>query len=179
MTASLATKAATPIAEAQLITDAQAGDTQAFKALYELHHKQIYALCLRLCGDSAVAEEALQDAFVRAWQKLPLFAGNSQFSTWLHKLSVNQALTTLKKHRSFWHRFLPIDEHIEPQVEQAHYENLDKLLLKLPERTRIVFVLFALEGYTHQEIAELLDIATGTSKAQYHRAKTLLQEQIL
>lgn len=178
LTASLPITALSTPNESQIVASAKEGDKHAFKQLYELHHRHMYALCLRLCGDSQLAEEALQDAFVRAWQKLSLFDGKSQFGTWLHRLTVNQALSTLKKHRSFWARFIPIEAQFEPLSKEIQHENLDKLLLRLPERTRIVFVLFSIEGYQHDEIAKLLNIAVGTSKAQYHRAKVLLQELI-
>lgn len=143
-----------------------------------MHHKRVYGLCFRLSGQIDLAEEATQDTFVRLWQKLPQFKGDSQFSTWLHRLTVNQALTSIKKHKSFWARFLPISDAIEQGQETLEYELLDKLLLKLPERSRLVFVLFEVEGYKHDEIANLLGIATGTSKAQLHRAKKLLQEML-
>ena len=166
------------MSEASLIDRAKQGDKVAFRELYQLHHRRVYALCLRLAGQTDLAEEATQETFIRLWQKLPLFDGESQFSTWLHRLTVNQALTTIKKQKSFWARLLPTEQLSEACSTELHYEVIDKLLLQLPERARIVFVLFALEGYQHEEIAQQLNIATGTSKAQYHRAKQLLQEMI-
>ena len=164
--------------EVELIERAKQGDKSAFKQIYLLHHKRVYGLCFRLSGQIELAEEATQDTFVRLWQKLPQFKGDSQFSTWLHRLTVNQALTSIKKHKSFWARFLPLSDVTELGQAPLEYELLDKLLLKLPERARIVFVLFEAEGYKHDEIANLLGIATGTSKAQLHRAKKLLQEML-
>lgn len=170
-------------AESALIRRARNGDTQAFATLYQHHHQRIYALCLRLAGQTALAEEMTQDCFIRAWQKLDQFRGESQFSTWLHRLSVNQALTSLKQQRSFWARFLPTDDAItadhESSTRQARDELLlDRCIVKLPERARIVFVLFAIEGYSHDEIGKLMHTSSGTSKAQYHRARTLLQEML-
>lgn len=164
--------------EHELIDKAKEGDTLAFKQIYQLHHKRVYGLCFRLAGQVELAEEATQDTFVRLWQKLPQFKGDSQFSTWLHRLTVNQALSSIKKQKSFWARFISISEHTETGHYDGEYETLDKLLLTLPERARIVFVLFEVEGYKHEEIAKLLNIAQGTSKAQLHRAKKLLQEMI-
>lgn len=169
--------------EAQWISQARNGDTQAFECLYRRHHQQVYALCLRLAGQVPLAEELTQDCFVRAWQKLAQFRGESQFATWLHRLSVNQALTSLKKQRSFWARFLPqasaeLHDVAEPSTAQPNSMQLDKYILRLPERARVVFVLFALEGYSHEEIGQLMQITSGTSKAQYHRAKALLQEML-
>ncbi len=160
-----------------LIERAKRGDKTAFHELYQQHHRQVYALCFRLAGQTDLAEEATQETFVRLWQKLPLFDGKSQFSTWLHSLTVNQALTTIKKQKSFWARMLS-SEHAPEMTADSDYQGIDKLLQRLPERARIIFVLFALEGYQHDEIAKQLNIATGTSKAQYHRAKQLLQEML-
>ena len=166
------------IPEPELIERAKRGDRDAFKQLYLIHHKRVYGICYRLCGQAFLAEEATQDTFVRLWQKLPLFRGNSQFSTWLHSMTVNQALSSIKKYKSFWSRFISLPEHTEIGEVEMQYTELDKLLIKLPERARIVFVLFAIEGYQHNEIALQLNIAQGTSKAQYHRAKKLLREMM-
>ncbi|WP_220758917.1 MULTISPECIES: RNA polymerase sigma factor [unclassified Shewanella] len=165
-----------PLLEPELIDKAKLGDKFAFKQLYQLHHQRVYALCLRITGQTSLAEEATQDCFVRLWQKLPQFRGDSQFTTWLHTLSVNQALSNLKKQRSFWSRFVSIDIDVESVNDE--YEDLDKILLKLPERARIVFVLHAIEGYKHEEVGQLMGIAAGTSKAQYHRAQKLLEALI-
>jgi RNA polymerase sigma-70 factor (ECF subfamily) len=166
------------IPEPELIERAKRGDRDAFKQLYLIHHKRVYGICYRLCGQAFLAEEATQDTFVRLWQKLPLFRGDSQFSTWLHSMTVNQALSSIKKYKSFWSRFTYLAEHTEVGQSEMQYAELDKLLIKLPERARIVFVLFAIEGYQHNEIALQLNIAQGTSKAQYHRARKLLREMM-
>jgi len=166
------------VSELELIEKAKQGDRTAFKQIYLRHHKRVYGLCFRLCRQAYLAEEATQETFIRLWQKLPQFRGESQFTTWLHSMTVNQALSSIKKHNSFWARFTPMSEHTETSGVQPEYERLDKLLLKLPERARIVFILFSIEGYKHDEIAILLGIASGTSKAQYHRARKLLQEML-
>lgn len=161
-----------------LVTLASQGNRTAFKQLYLNHHQRIYALSLRLCGQVAQAEEITQECFILVWQKLPQFRGDSQFSTWLHSICVNQALSSIRKQKSFWARFIPIENDNEPHSTDEGYQGLDKLILLLPERARMVFVLCAIEGYQHEEIAELLGIAVGTSKTQYHRAKQLLQEML-
>ncbi|ABM26192.1 MULTISPECIES: RNA polymerase sigma factor [Shewanella] len=161
-----------------LVALASQGNRAAFKQLYVNHHQRIYALALRLCGHVAQAEEITQECFILVWQKLPQFRGDSQFSTWLHSICVNQALSSIRKQKSFWARFIPIESDIEPHSTDEGYQGLDKLILKLPERARMVFVLCAIEGYQHEEIAKLLGIAVGTSKTQYHRAKQLLQEML-
>ncbi|WP_082972249.1 RNA polymerase sigma factor [Shewanella sp. UCD-FRSSP16_17] len=167
----------------QLVAQAFDGNKIAFKQLYQRHQGRVYAICFRLSGSHDHADEICQDCFVRLWQKLGQFNGESQFSTWLHKLCVHQAINSMKAKQRFWHRFLPesnLTEHAEQQTS-THYEyhRLDKLILTLPERTRVVFVLSAIEGYQHQEIAEMLNIAVGTSKAQYHRAKQMLQDMLV
>jgi RNA polymerase sigma-70 factor, ECF subfamily len=160
----------------RLVALACEGSKAAFKQLYLRHYQRVYALSLRLSGQSSLAEEITQDCFVRLWHKLPLYRGDSQFSTWLHSLCVNQALNSINNHKKFWARFLPMDQHPEPLHHDDQEYELDGLILRLPERARIVFVLAAIEGYRHQEIANLLGISVGTSKAQYHRARQLLQE---
>lgn len=164
--------------DATLVELAKQGDKIAFRELYQQHHQRVYALCFRLAGQKELAEEATQDTFVRVWQKLPQFKGESQFTTWLHSLTVNQALNCINKHKRFWDRFLPEQLHADSGASVIDYDGLDKLIIRLPERARIIFVLYALEGYQHDEIAKRLNIASGTSKAQYHRAKKLLQEMI-
>ncbi|MBE8167367.1 MAG: RNA polymerase sigma factor [Shewanella sp.] len=167
-----------PISEEhQLIARACDGDKQAFKSLYELHHKRVYALAYRLAGGHDLAHDITQECFIKLWNKLPSYRGDSQFSTWLHRLCVNQALTMIKNQKSFWSRLFSTDTPPEQSFVDDYHE-LDQMILKLPERARIVFVLFAIEGYRHEEIAELLNMAVGTSKAQYHRARQLLKEML-
>jgi len=162
----------------ELATLASQGNRAAFKLLYQSHHQRIYALSLRLCGHKTMAEEITQECFILVWQKLPQFRGESQFSTWLHSICVNQALSSIRKQQSFWARFIPLENETEPMSSDESYSGLDKLIFKLPQRARMVFVLCAIEGYQHDEIADLLGIAVGTSKTQYHRAKQLLQEML-
>lgn len=176
MTAQIQVLERAEASDPELIERAKQGDKSAFKQLYQRHHSRVYALCFRLTGQTSLAEEATQDSFVRLWQKLPQFRGESQFTTWLHSLTVNQALNSLKKHKTFWARFVAVETQDESIKDE--YEDLDKILLRLPERARIVFVLYALEGYKHEEVAQLIGIAAGTSKAQYHRAKKLLEEML-
>ena len=183
--------------EALWIAMAIEGDTHAFKHLYHHHYPRVFGICLRLSGQAQMAEEISQDCFVRVWKKLPLFRGDSQFSTWLTRVCINQALTSLKAQQTFWQRFISLDALYDlPNKAQGHsaeqrqllnaltiketdnYHKLDEYILRLPKATRIVFVLFAVEGYQHKEIGQKLNIAEGTSKAQYHRAKQLLKEML-
>lgn len=157
-----------------LIQQVIAGDQTAYEQLYKQYSARVYAICLRLLANRAKAEEATQETFVQIWQQLPHFRADSQFSTWLHRIAVNTAIDSWRQDK--FARLLDeadLDLIAEPAQE---LQLLDKLILKLPKQARAVFVLFAIEGYQHQEIAKLLKIAEGSSKAQYHRARQLLQE---
>jgi len=166
-----------------LVASAQAGDVKAFESLYRQHRDRVYGLVWRLCGgDRALAEDLLQEAFVRAWQKIGSFRGDSKFSTWLHRLSANVALSDrrIKMRRA---RFeAPLDEAAERTATGAHdvtsgqRRDLEQAIGRLPERARTVLVLFDIEGYRHAEIAEMTGMAVGSSKAQLHRARKLLRE---
>ena len=168
-----------------LVAQAQAGSVAAFEALYHEHVGRVYALCLRLTTDAATAEELTQDVFVRAWQKLGSFRGDSAFGTWLHRMAVN---VVLGRRRSDGRRSarivltndLTIDEGSSGRAPQAAERmDLEEAMAALPEATRSVFVLHEVEGYTHQEIAELTGRAEGTCKALLHRARRLLKERLL
>ncbi|WP_211185422.1 RNA polymerase sigma factor [Thalassotalea algicola] len=166
--------------EQQLIAQAKAGDQQAFYQLYELHHKRVYGLCWRMLADKSSAEDVCQEVFVQVWQKLSSFQGNSKFSTWLHSVASNIVLSHLRKHKNWLQRVFSIEDQVveEAGEEMAEVSELDKHIMRLPERARLVFVLFAVEGYRHEEISKMLNMAVGSSKSQYHRAKTLLKEWI-
>ncbi|HEY6090932.1 MAG TPA: RNA polymerase sigma factor [Gemmatimonadales bacterium] len=172
----------TPAPE-NLIARAQAGDQGAFRDLYRLHVGRVYALCIRLTGDARDAEERTQDVFVRLWDKLGSFRGESAFSSWLHRLAVNvvfnERRTTVRRER----RVMPA---AEPATLERHRGggteglsiDLERAIAELPDGAREVFVLFDVEGYGHAEIAELTGIAQGTSKAQLFRARRLLREKL-
>ncbi|WP_417347399.1 RNA polymerase sigma factor [Ferrimonas sp.] len=166
-----------PAEQEREIRLAQKGDRDAFARIYRHHSPRVYALCLRLSGRVACAEEATQEVFIRLWQKLPQFRFEAQFTTWLHRLTLNHALNYLKSQP----QLAPLSEE-EAQRQGEAMEELqlvDRLLPRLPERARQVFVLHAIEGYHHHEVAQLLEIQPGTSKAQYHRARQLLQEMLI
>ncbi len=161
-----------------LIDAAKLGDKAAFKQLYELHVGRVYGLCFRLCADKSLAEDATQEVFVQVWQKLANFDGNSQFSTWLHSVTSNVTISYLRKQRGWWQKMFSIEQTsvMEKAAEGLIADtNLEQYIYQLPERARWVFVLHAIEGYRHEEIAAMLNMAVGTSKAQFHRAKGLIQ----
>ena len=166
--------------EQQLINKAMQGSQQAFHQLYEMHHRRVFALCWRMLSDKDTAEDVCQEVFVQVWKKLSNFHGNSKFSTWLHSVATNIVLGHLRKNKSWLQRVFSIEDQLveETGSEMEELSELDKHIAKLPERARLVFVLFAVEGYRHEEIANMLNMAVGSSKAQYHRARTLLKEWV-
>jgi RNA polymerase sigma-70 factor (ECF subfamily) len=165
--------------ESQLIARAQAKDKQAFQTLYEMHLSKVYGLCCRLCSDKSQAEDATQEVFIQLWQKIGGFKGDSKFSTWLHRVASNVTISYIRKQKGWWQNMMNIDSaNIQEQTSEASmYEtDLEKWIARLPERARWVFVLHAIEGYRHEQVAETLGMAVGTSKAQFHRAKHLIEE---
>jgi len=165
--------------ELELINAVRGGDRHAFQRLYGQHGRRVYALCYRLTGDRGMAEDATQEVFIQVWRKIREFRFNSRFSTWLHAVAVNITLSHMRKQRGWFSRFISSErEGVPPAAEEMDTENLDldRFIARLPERARVVFVLYAVEGYRHEEISARLNIAVGTSKAQYHRARGLLKE---
>jgi len=166
-----------------LVRRARDGDETAFRDLYREHAGRIYAVCLRLTGDAAAAEERTQDAFVRAWERLGTFRGESAFGTWLHRLAVNVVLMEQRGRRRRERRVAPASD--DPVFERAaavpagaERLDLERAIALLPAGARAVFVLFDVEGYSHEEIAGMCGIAVGTSKAQLFRARRLLREML-
>lgn len=170
-----------PDEEAQIIARAKQGDRQAFYQLYNNYHKRIYALCWRMLADKNSAEDVTQEVFVQLWQHIKNFRGDSKFSTWLHSVATNVVLGHIRKHKSWLARVFSIEDEVpqEQSAQMSDMSNLDKYIMQLPERARMVFVLFAVEGYRHEEIAKMLNMAVGSSKSQYHRARSLLKERLV
>jgi len=169
--------------ESRWVEEARAGDRLAFEKLYRSHCDHIYGLCWRLCGgDSALAEDMVQEAFVRAWNKLDLFKGDSKFGTWLHRLAVNVVLSDRRIRVKRLRREQEFDENVERvqvgdrDVFAGLRKDLEAAIAGLPERARTVLILYDIEGYRHEEIAEMTGMAVGSSKAQLHRARKLVRE---
>lgn len=170
----------------ETVRRAQQGDHTAFRTLYETHVGRVYAVCLRLAGNASEAEEHAQDVFVRVWERLGTFRGDSAFSTWLHRLTVNEVLRARRTAGRRTARVTlaadPADLEAAPASAPADgpavSEDLTQAMSRLPEGARTVFVLHDVEGYQHDEIASMLDIAEGTSKAQLFRARRLLREML-
>ncbi|MGH8052056.1 MAG: RNA polymerase sigma factor [Arenimonas sp.] len=168
-----------------LVRAASGGDQKAFEQLYRKHSKRLMSVLWRLCGGSqSRAEDCLQEAFVKAWQALPSFRYESAFSTWLHRLAVNIALMELRSRKGA--EDLEQDDAVlifERTTDTASHQtrmemDLERAVASLPARARAVLVLFDIEGWTHEAIAEYCDMAVGSSKAQLHRARSLLREKL-
>jgi RNA polymerase sigma factor (sigma-70 family) len=161
---------------------AAAGDRHAFQRLYQLHVGRVHGAVYRLAGyDHARAEDLTQDAFIRAWQKLPGFRHESAFSTWLYRLAVNVALMDIRARGADPVGMLD-DEHLPDTGETpfcaAEREELERAVGRLPPRARAVLVLHDIEGWRHEDIGSELGMAVGTSKAQLHRARRLLRKAL-
>jgi RNA polymerase sigma-70 factor (ECF subfamily) len=162
--------------EDSLVESARRNDMRAFEQLYRLHSGRIYALCFRLCNDREIAEDLTQESFVLAWRKLDSFRGESAFGSWLYRISTNVALSYLRKRKPLTSSLDYEDyEQVENSSPPEEQMNLEAAISKLPDGARMVFVLYSIEGYSHKEISSTLKIATGSSKAQLHRARQLLQ----
>jgi len=181
LTLAIRQKPASGIAEADRVDAALAadGDTEAFERIYRRHATRVNSLCRRMIGD-VDAEDVSQEVFVRAWRKIGLFRGESAFGTWLHRLAINVILgrrTAIGSHRS---RFSGGDPEVLPIAgrRQTHELRVDfeTAIQQLPKGARDVFVLHDVEGYTHEEIGEMLEVTAGTSKSQLHRARMALRE---
>jgi RNA polymerase sigma-70 factor (ECF subfamily) len=170
-------------AELRLVRAAQGGDLVAFERLYRDNERKVFGLCFRLSSDPALAEELTQEVFVRAWRKLASFRGASAFSSWLYPLTVNVALSERRSRRRRDARIVATEDpaRLEPAPRAPAPEtgfDLQKAMAALPPGARAVFVLHDVEGRTHEEIAAMLKLAPGTSKAQLFRARRLLREAL-
>lgn len=158
------------------------GDAGAFEQLYRLHVGRVYALCLRLTGQPALAEDCTQECFIAAWRALPGFEQRSSFATWLHRIAVHAVLNERRRRGT---RLLSDAASLDDEAMELHAApdghgtaDVEAALARLPAGARDVLVLVGLYGHTHEEAAAMLDIAVGTSKAQLHRGRRLLATQL-
>ena len=176
------------LSEAEAIERAKQGDEGAFEALYRLHKRRVYSLCLRMTANTATAEDLTQEAFLQLFRKIGTFRGESAFSTWLHRMAVNVVLMQLRK------KGLPLvslEETMETEEESPKKEpgaedvrlagsinriQLEQAIGDLPPGYRMVFLLHDVEGYEHNEIAEMVGCSIGNSKSQLHKARMKLRE---
>ena len=176
----------------ELAQSASSGDISAFELLYERHNRRVYSLCLRMTQNASEAEDLAQEVFIQLFRKIGSFRGESAFTTWLHRLTVNQVLMHFRK-RGVRMEQTTEDGETPIQVVQGT-ENplqmpvvdriaLDKAISQLPPGYRTVFILHDVEGHEHEEIARMLGCSVGTSKSQLHKARmklrVLLRQQIL
>ena len=169
----------------ELVRRAQQGDQAAFQSLYREHVGRVYALCLRLTADPVEAEALTQDAFVRAWERLASFRGESAFSSWLYRVTVNVVFLSRRSERRRALRVVTTEDPGALESGERSREapaglgiDLERAIAALPPGAREVFVLHDVEGYRHEEIAGLTGIAVGTSKAQLFRARRLLRGKL-
>ncbi|HUK23962.1 MAG TPA: sigma-70 family RNA polymerase sigma factor [Terriglobales bacterium] len=174
--------------EGEAIERAKQGDGAAFEYLYNLHKRRVYSLCLRMTANTAAAEDLTQEAFLQLFRKIGTFRGESAFSTWLHRMAVNVVLMQLRKKGL---PVVPLEDTLESEEETPRKElgapdpllasSLDRLQLQraveaLPPGYRKIFVLHDVEGFEHNEIAELVGCSIGNSKSQLHKARMKLRE---
>ena len=173
---------------ADLVARARRGEEAAFEALFESHKRRVYSLCLRMTRNSADAEDLTQQAFLQVFRKIANFRGESTFTTWLHRLAVNEVLMYLRRKRP---AAVPLDENGPSQEGAAPRQYLDndrrltgtvdridleRAIAKLSPGYRTAFVLFDLEGYEHHEIAQMMNWSVGNSKSQLHKARRKLRD---
>lgn len=165
--------------EAELIRSAREGDASAMRALYDRHAPRVFAVVRRIAGDEAAARDCAQEAWISAIEALPSFRGDARFSTWLHRIAVNEALQFVRKSKRRRDRREPMPSTIpvDPEPSDVLLERrLERALDHLPDGMREVLTLHDVEGYTHREIGEMLGIAKGTSKSQLYKARAKMRE---
>lgn len=174
-----------PVSDVELARAAAAGDSAAFEKLYEQHRRRVYSLCLRMLADVSLAEDLTQEVFLQVFKKIGSFRGDSAFTTWLHRLTVNQVLMHLRRrgvkleHTSEEGDFTDVVEtplQSTRRISMVDRLALEKAISELPPGYRTVFVLHDVEGYEHEEISDLLGVTVGTSKSQLHKARMRLRE---
>ncbi|CAN5661442.1 RNA polymerase sigma factor [soil metagenome] len=168
--------------EAQLIAALKRGESRAHKIVYERFSGKMLAVCTRYCANRADAEEVMLDGFMRVFEKITQFREDGSFEGWIRRVMVTESLMFLRKSKQ-WRQEVPIEEvTVEPDYEWAdtavNENDLLRIVNQLPDGYRTVFNLYAIEGYAHAEIAEMLGISEGTSKSQLSRARTMLQANL-
>lgn len=167
--------------ESQLILRSRNGDHTAFEKLYRDNIGRVYALCLRMCGQKDLAEDLSQEAFIRAWQKLNSFRGDSAFSSWLFRLTSNVVVGHMRKNSKWQVDSLDEQQYDQtPAVEKLPENNrrdIEQALSVLSDKARIILIMYEYLGYQHNEISDITGMAIGTSKTHLHRARSALKAQ--
>ena len=166
--------------ETELIRRATAGDETAMHALYRRYAPRVYAVVRRLAGDDGLADDWAQEAWIRAFRALPKFRGDSAFSTWLHRVAVNSALQGKRRRSRHDTRETDLPDALPGGRTDSPVLRitLERALEKLPDGMRQILVLHDVEGFTHEEIGEMLGVAAGTSKSQLFKARAKMREML-
>ena len=169
--------------EGWIIQRVKQGDRDAFGILYRKYVGKVYAICLRITANQAIAEELTQEVFLKVWERIGQYQGRSKFSTWLHRIATNRALDGLRSEIRRSAREISTEEPetwepTQPPPRPDRHLDLERAIAELPPSARAIFVLHDMEGYRHEEIAEMIGIAAGTSKSQLHRARRLLRKKL-
>ncbi|MEL6592741.1 MAG: RNA polymerase sigma factor [Bacteroidota bacterium] len=170
-----------------LVEACKSGDRNAQFKLYKLYSRAMFNICTRMLGDRAAAEDALQEAFVSVFTKLHTFQGRASLGAWMKRIVVNKCLSLLNRKKLFTETLDEQFHELEDESGDNRWglteadlsnERIHQAIKSLPEGCRVIFTLYQLEGYDHQEISEILGVSVSTSKSQFHRAKKLLQEKL-
>jgi RNA polymerase sigma-70 factor (ECF subfamily) len=168
-----------------IILSAQSGDRMAYKKLYNLYAKSMYNICFRMTERYEIAEDVLQESFLDVFQNIGKFDFRVTFGAWVKRIVINNCINELKKKSSNLTFLEEINIDIEETIEDEQHEptltieKVTKAMMKIPEGTRTIFSLYLLEGYDHEEIAEILKISVSTSKTQYMKAKQRIKTIII
>ena len=187
---SLEASGTSELSENDAVRLAQAGDSEGFERLYQLHSRRVYALCMHMVKNPTQAEDLTQDAFLQTFRKIHTFRGDSRFSTWLHRLTVNIVLMRLRKRKhpeiALQDALKPNEESPKPLVDLGGPDlrlsgaidrmDLEKVIEQLPGGYKKMLILHDVEGYEHNEIARILGCTVGNSKSQLHKARRRLRE---
>ena len=169
----------------QLTKVAANGDMAAFEEIYKRHHRRVYSICLRMLQNASEAEDLTQDVFIQLYRKIGSFRGDSAFTTWLHRMTVNQVLMHFRKRTVKYEKVTDEgetpDQVVTGSVNPQRMQIVDKIALEnaitqLPDGYKNVFVLHDVEGFEHEEVARILGCSVGTSKSQLHKARLKLQK---
>jgi len=173
------------LSDYELAQAAARGDMQAFETVYKRHHRRVYSLCLRMVANATEAEDLTQEVFIQLFRKIGSFRGESAFTTWLHRLTVNHVLMHFRKRGVRLEKTTDegeigeIQDFLQAATERPRFVDriaLDKAISELPPGYRTVFVLHDVEGFEHEEVADMLGVSVGTSKSQLHKARMRLRE---
>jgi RNA polymerase sigma-70 factor (ECF subfamily) len=174
-----------PDEDFKLVEQAVNGSGDAFRELFMKNVTRVHSLCLRISADMEKAEDLTQEVFIKAWEKLNTFKFECKFSTWLHSIAVNEFLMQLRSDKRYSEKLDEFSKEgndrnqMDAKMHQDSRIDLQKAIDCLPEQARTVLVLHDIEGYKHNEISEMMNIQTGTSKAHLHRARKILRKELL